>query len=313
MDIITYILALRKAKSYTNAAVIEAAGVPILPPRINPTTRLWEIWNPMTSLYEVTTTIAEGQTPHIGANGNWFIGTTDTGIAAAARNIELSVNETHIIWRRVGDTIWINLVPLETIRGEPGRDIELRMAGTELEWKYVDDVDWTALYDFSGLELPASILDYVEDAHYSANDVFTDPDTMLIYRAKVDFTSVSIEDDLEAGNIIQIGGGGDTSALTVSNPDTESLSGDAETQSAVNIENVTAIKELQERFYTHTQTTPSDTWMIQHNLGGRPVTIAAVDNGGDEIVGQVDTLLSTLNLLVYCFSEELSGVAYLKL
>jgi len=65
--------------------------------------------------------------------------------------------------------------------------------------------------------------------------------------------------------------------------------------------------------YEHTQTIPSDTWQIQHNLAGRPVTILALNDGGDEIVGQRDMQLSTNNLLIYRFSEPLAGIAYLKL
>jgi hypothetical protein len=65
--------------------------------------------------------------------------------------------------------------------------------------------------------------------------------------------------------------------------------------------------------YVHTQSTPSNTWYIQHNLGGQPITIFAVDDTGEEIVGQIDTSLSTLNLSVYRFSQPLTGKAYVKL
>jgi len=64
--------------------------------------------------------------------------------------------------------------------------------------------------------------------------------------------------------------------------------------------------------YVHTQTLPADVWMCQHNLGGTPVTILAVDDTGEQIVGQIDTAMSTNNLLVYRFSEPISGKAYIK-
>ena len=65
--------------------------------------------------------------------------------------------------------------------------------------------------------------------------------------------------------------------------------------------------------YTHNQAEPADAWNIQHNLGGRPVTALTVDDTGEQIVGQVDALVTTSNLLVIRFSEPLSGKAYLKL
>lgn len=64
--------------------------------------------------------------------------------------------------------------------------------------------------------------------------------------------------------------------------------------------------------YTHVQATPADVWNIQHNLGGRPVTILAVDTTGEQIVGQLDAQASTDNLTVLRFSEPLTGTAYIK-
>jgi len=64
--------------------------------------------------------------------------------------------------------------------------------------------------------------------------------------------------------------------------------------------------------YTHNQTYASATWLIQHNLGGQPVTILAVDDTGGQIIGQRDIQASTNNLLVYRFSEPIAGTAYIK-
>ena len=65
--------------------------------------------------------------------------------------------------------------------------------------------------------------------------------------------------------------------------------------------------------YEHNQTAPATVWMIQHNLGGAPITAFTVDDAGEQIVGQVDTQTSTSNLLVLRFSEPLTGRAYVKL
>jgi hypothetical protein len=64
--------------------------------------------------------------------------------------------------------------------------------------------------------------------------------------------------------------------------------------------------------YTHTQTAPADVWSIQHNLGGRPVTILTVDATGEQIVGRLDAAVSTVNLTVIRFSEPIAGIAYIK-
>jgi hypothetical protein len=66
------------------------------------------------------------------------------------------------------------------------------------------------------------------------------------------------------------------------------------------------------RTYTHSQTTPAAVWLCQHNLGGTPVTALCVDDTGEQIVGAVNTLASTVNLLVIEFSEPLRGTAYMK-
>ena len=64
--------------------------------------------------------------------------------------------------------------------------------------------------------------------------------------------------------------------------------------------------------YTHDQTTAKDVWHIQHNIGKWPVDIIAVDSDGEQIIGRIDVVESTQNLLVYRFSEPLSGSAYIN-
>lgn len=45
------------------------------------------------------------------------------------REIELSVNDTHIIWRLTGNTDWTNLVALSAITGPQGEPGETGPAG----------------------------------------------------------------------------------------------------------------------------------------------------------------------------------------
>jgi len=67
--------------------------------------------------------------------------------------------------------------------------------------------------------------------------------------------------------------------------------------------------------YIHRQDAPSAQWLIQHNFSSpnRALNIFVVDEHGEQIIGQVDTQLSTNNLLVYKFGEPLKGRAYIKL
>jgi len=69
------------------------------------------------------------------------------------------------------------------------------------------------------------------------------------------------------------------------------------------------------RAYIHVQDTPSTLWLIQHNFNdvNRAINIFVINENGVQIVGQVDTLMSTNNLLVYNFAEPLKGYAHINL
>ncbi len=116
-----------------------------------------------------------GKTPFIGKNGNWWIGTTDTGIKAAGtdgkdgingingtdgKEIEIQKTESHIQWRYKGGE-WQNLVTLSDItgpsgqngtNGETGKTTEFRVEGNQLQWRYTGDTVWLNLYDLSALK-----------------------------------------------------------------------------------------------------------------------------------------------------------------
>lgn len=68
--------------------------------------------------------------------------------------IELQVSATHIQWRVVGDSTWIDLISLSSITGADGadgREVELRVSSNILQWRYVGDAAWTNLIDLSTL------------------------------------------------------------------------------------------------------------------------------------------------------------------
>lgn len=61
-------------------------------PRINADGK-WELWDATTNAYvatEYTSIGTDGTTPHIGDNGNWYIGSTDTGVKAAGTDYVLT-------------------------------------------------------------------------------------------------------------------------------------------------------------------------------------------------------------------------------
>ena len=60
-------------------------------------------------------------------------------------------------------------------------------------------------------------------------------------------------------------------------------------------------------FYVHTQSTPSATWTIDHNLGGNPTAVVQ-DSSGTTCEGNFS--YPSLNRLVITFSAAFSGVAY---
>jgi len=68
------------------------------------------------------------------------------------------------------------------------------------------------------------------------------------------------------------------------------------------------------KVYTHTQDAAAASWYIQHNFNepSRALSIFVTNEAGSQIIGQVNTEISTNNLLVYVFSQPLAGLAYIK-
>jgi hypothetical protein len=60
-------------------------------------------------------------------------------------------------------------------------------------------------------------------------------------------------------------------------------------------------------FYVHNQAVPSDTWTINHNLGGNPTAVVH-DSAGTQCEGNFS--YPSINQLVITFSAAFSGVAY---
>ena len=67
--------------------------------------------------------------------------------------------------------------------------------------------------------------------------------------------------------------------------------------------------EVQQLGYIYTQSTPSDTWTISHNLTFHP-NVTVVDSGGSVVEGEISYPSPTTVLLT--FRSGFSGRAYLS-
>jgi hypothetical protein len=75
------------------------------------------IW---TELFPIPIDGDDGVSPHIGINGNWYVGATDTGIKATG---------------------------IDGNDGDDGREVEFRENAGWVEWRYVGVATWTQLYE----------------------------------------------------------------------------------------------------------------------------------------------------------------------
>lgn len=62
-------------------------------------------------------------------------------------------------------------------------------------------------------------------------------------------------------------------------------------------------------FYTHTQVSASNSWVIIHNLGKKP-SVTIVDSGDNVVIG--DVIYNSVDQLTVNFSAAFSGKAYLN-
>lgn len=70
------------------------------------------------------------------------------------REVELQVNaeRTHIQWRYT-DGMWVNMIAIADLKGDPGETPEFRKGPSGVEWKYVSEEDtaWRTLFAFEDL------------------------------------------------------------------------------------------------------------------------------------------------------------------
>lgn len=133
-----------------------------------------EQWNNLLDLQDIKG--KDGRNGIDGLNGKAGTNGKDGKDGHDGREVELIADSEWIRWRYVGESGWIDLVPLELLKGKDGRDgrdgrrvgiagglpassttngreVELRNSGTYIQWRYVGDAAWTnlvALTDITG-------------------------------------------------------------------------------------------------------------------------------------------------------------------
>jgi hypothetical protein len=80
-----------------------------------------------------------------------------TNSGTPGKNPEFQASLTHIQYRLVGDSTWIDLIPLSDIvgppgEGDPGKSVELQKTSTYLQWRLVGDSTWIDLIPLADLK-----------------------------------------------------------------------------------------------------------------------------------------------------------------
>lgn len=75
-----------------------------------------------------------------------------TGGGENGKNPEFQKSTTHIQWRLVGSSTWIDLVPLADITGADGKPVELQTSATHIQWRVQGTATWTNLVALSTLK-----------------------------------------------------------------------------------------------------------------------------------------------------------------
>jgi hypothetical protein len=85
----------------------------------------------------------------------WFEEPGINGDAGPA--IEVQTNATHIQWRVVGSTTWIDLIALTALDGAEGPSVELQTGATHIQWRVVGASTWIDLVPLASLAGPQGI------------------------------------------------------------------------------------------------------------------------------------------------------------
>lgn len=92
--------------------------------------------------------------------------TIDAGLVVSpagtdGKQVEFQLSETHLQWRYIGDTTWINLIALDSLKGatgsagasgSDGREVEFQVGTTHIQWRLVGDLTWKNLIALNQLQ-----------------------------------------------------------------------------------------------------------------------------------------------------------------
>jgi hypothetical protein len=156
-----------------------------------------------------------------GSNGDYYLNTTNGDVyrkssgtwsvvgnikgpqgddGADGPAIELQVNATHIQWRVVGDSTWIDLIALSTITGSDGREVELRVSSNILQWRYVGDASWTNLIDLTTL-IPTQVQSDWNQTDNTQVDFIKNKPTIPSAAGFVPYTGATADLDMGTHNV----------------------------------------------------------------------------------------------------------------
>ena len=76
-----------------------------------------------------------------------------------------------------------------------------------------------------------------------------------------------------------------------------------------NLSDYVTLEGTGDKTYLHTQSSPSDTWEIAHNLNKHPA-VSVIDSAGTEVQGEV--IYNSINKITIKFSAAFSGKATLN-
>lgn len=151
---------------------------------------------------------ADGITPHIGNNGNWFIGDVDAGVKAAGTNGQTPYIGTNNHW-------WIGETDTGVVAvGQDGNDGETPYIGANGHW-FVGDTDTGVAAQGPSGSGTGDMLASVYDPKGKAQDVFKYVDDLL------DGKQNKITG--EVGQFVVIGGDGNATAMTIPIAEEESV------------------------------------------------------------------------------------------
>lgn len=85
--------------------------------------------------------------------GAWF----ETGVGSDGRQVNLRVSDGYIQWQYAGDSAWVNLIAVSSLKGDAGTNgssVELRVTAQHIQWRLVGASTWNDLVTIAQITGP---------------------------------------------------------------------------------------------------------------------------------------------------------------